>query len=74
MEKHEETKIQHLRNLLTPFVNYFKMMEKANGCNDVDQLKILNKYIKIECTNCQQHLPEILKLVKELPDDCAGLR
>lgn len=75
MENNQETKIQHLRNLMTPIKNYFKLQEEALiQPYELSELEIIGKYIKLEREQCIKNLPEILEILKQIPDDCAGLR
>jgi len=65
-----DTKITRLRNLLGPVANYFKLiktLETTKFSKDVE--KKIKNHIEKELKNTQNNLPEILKIVKEIPDN-----
>jgi len=62
-----ETKVAHLRNILTPIKNYFSML-KADKNNQVISTLLLDK----EADNCIKVLPEILELMDKLPPHYLG--
>ena len=57
-----DTKITHLRNLMSPMVNFFSMYKHK------DNPKVALMLEK-EVEKINQNMPEILEILKEIPDD-----
>jgi|GEM_PF-4382013 len=69
-----DTKITRLRNLMTPIVNYFALLERLN--NEDTPIEEFNKTIKLlhkEDDNAQGAIDEVRKIIAEIPDGaCEG--
>jgi len=65
-----ETKITHLRNLMTPVVNFFKLQEDLTF-NEYDTIKedALLNILKDECIRAMNNIAEIRQIIYEIPDD-----
>ena len=57
-----DTRVTRLRNLMTPVVNYFAMTKDPN-------IELLEDLIKKEHDKVQKMLPEIVDIIKSIPDD-----
>ena len=64
-----DTKITHLRNIMGPIVSYFKLLKylKEEG-DDINHDKISLLIAKSE-HQCQKVMPEIIEIIKEIPND-----
>lgn len=63
-----DTKITHLRNILSPIFNYFAMIENI----DYIPLDKKDHYLKIlnnERDKCIELLPEIKEIFLQIPDE-----
>ena len=58
-----DTPITRLRNIMTPIINYFSMVKNKNMSSKM--IKILD----IEEQKCVKLIPEIQKIIREIPDD-----
>ena len=68
--KEKDTKITRLRNLMSPIINYFKLienygeMQKGKNFNE----KLLKLVIK-ERNVCINNIDEIKDIIKQIPND-----
>jgi hypothetical protein len=58
-----DTPITRLRNLMTPIINYFTIAKNKNMSSK------MSKIVDIEEQKCIKLIPEIQKIIREIPDD-----
>lgn len=61
-----DTKITQLRNLMTPLVNYFTMINNKE-CSDK-----AGDYIELDKQQAIYNLPKIREILAEIPDDACS--
>jgi hypothetical protein len=68
MEKSKDTKITRLRNLMTPTANYVAMVKNFDNIPD-DKKDGFKQILSSELEKVCDSMPEILEIIKEIPDD-----
>ena len=63
-----DTRITRLRNLMTPVVNYFAMTKEEGHQRRLEHL------IHKEHQKVQEVLPEIIEIIKSIPNDACDLK